>query len=156
LGAAQRKKKKKIASFSGTSIRTITTNSFPNKMNQRRERDERHFTRNIRRLVPDLLYTLQSAHINGGQAHDAPITLTATPINNPHATDFQYIQHLVVALRTGVISLVRRYARRWNTPPMTTPAIHALPIFFFPIDVPNANHRLLGESSCSVIRGPWI
>lgn len=109
--------------------------------------------RNIRRQRADLLYTLQSAHINGGPAHDVPLTLVATPIQNPHATDFQYVQHLVVALRTGVISLVRRYARRWRTPPMTTAAIQALPIFFFPTDVPILNPRLLVESNFKGIRG---
>lgn len=91
--------------------------------------------RNIRRPRGDLLYTLHSAHINGGRAHHAPITLTATPVHHPDVPDAQYIQHLVLALRLGVISLVRLYNRRLNTPPMTTRTIQTLQIFFYPTDV---------------------
>jgi hypothetical protein len=90
---------------------------------------------NIRGIHRDLYYTLHSEHINGGPAHDIPLTLVATPVIRPETPDYAYQQHLVTALRIGVISLVRLYARRFNTPPMSTAAIHAMPIFFFPTDV---------------------
>ena len=91
--------------------------------------------RNIRRQEENLLWTIHSEHINGGPAHDVPLTLTATPIRHPDVPDFHYIQHLVQALNWGMIGLVRHYAHVRNTPLMTTPEIRALPIFFFPLDV---------------------
>ena len=100
-----------------------------------RNRDARLAHRHLRGIEADLYYTLNSEHINGGPAHDVPLTLVATPVIRPETPDYAYQQHLVQALRIGVQGLVRLYARRWATPPMSTAAIQAMPIFFFPTDV---------------------
>lgn len=118
------------------------------------DRDNRIAHRDIRGINNDLYYTLTSAHIRGGPAHDVPLTLTATPNDLRGVPDYRFQQHLVQALRIGMISLVRLYARRFNTLPMSTPAIQNLPIFFFPTEVLFFfNPRFGAERRCRIV---WV